>query len=1586
MLILVETCELESIMNIRYYNILLLFFTLLSLKSSATHIVGGEIYYDCLGGNNYRITLKLYRDCSIGITTPFDNPASIFIFNSSGIYLDSLEAIFPGAVVLPNSLTYPCLTLPANVCVEEAIYQVVVNLPPLAGGYDLVYQRCCRNGTILNLIGPGNLGSTYMTHIPDPGLAICNSSPHYNNFPPIFVCADTPINFDHSATDTDGDSLHYELCDLYIGLDPICPILGVPAQNSNCPPIASPPPYTFVPWLSPYSGTYPLSSSPALAINPITGIMTGTPNMIGQWAVAVCVSEYRNGVLLGVNKRDFQFNVVNCGILVPTTQTICSGDSTNITLSSNVPGTTFAWTIFQSGVTGATPGTGPVISQTLTTTGTLSGIVVYTITPTVNGCSGNPIVDTVTVNTLVDASFIYSSATFCQTGTDPTPALTGLPGGTFSSIPVGLSINTATGTIDLSASALGTYTVSYNLNGTCPNSDSIILTIVNTIPSATFSYSNPLFCQNGTNPLPIFGSGANAGIFSASPLGLVFINSNTGNIDLSSSIPGTYTVTNTIPASGTCNAASATTIVIIAIADDASFSYSSATYCTSGTNPTPVITGLSGGGFSSTPTGLTINPATGTINLSTSALGSYLVSYGTLGPCPNTSSMVITITDTTPSTNFNYTGSSFCQSATNPFPIYVPGASGGVFSATPAGLVFVQVNTGEIDLASSSPGIYTVTNTIPASGTCLGSTATTTITINSAPVITSASGLQTGCDSTTTSILLTSSIPGTTYSWTIVQLALTGASPGTGSTIFQTLNLTGTSQGSVAYTITPNAGGCNGIPLVIPIIINPVPVADTSAVVITPASCGSPTGGITGVIMVSGQPLFQYVWTDSAGTIVGTNVNLNNVIPGIYTLTIIDGNGCSCPPMSFTIPVAVSDDASFIYSSATYCQSGINPTPAITGLPGGTFSFNPSGLSINVSTGTIDLALSSLGTYTVSYTTNGPCPNVNSAAITIGNTTPSATFTYSSSSFCQNGLNPSPIFSSGSSAGIFSATPAGLVFVNVNTGEIDLASSIPGTYTITDSIASSGTCIGTSGTTSVIITPADDASFTYSSGTYCTSGADPTPVITGLPGGTFSSTPVGLSLNSTTGTINLAASVLGAYTLSYLTSGPCPNFSFIIMTITDTTPSANFSYTSSTFCQNEPNPFPVYGSGASAGIYSAVPAGLVFVHVNTGQIDLVSSSPGTYTITNTIPASGTCLATIATAIITINSSPIVTTSSALQIICDGTTTSILLTSSLPGTTFSWSIVQLALTGAAPGGGSSISQTLNLTGTSQGSVSYTIVPNAGGCIGTPIVIPIIVNPIPIADTTGAIVSATNCSSNTGSITGITVTFGQPPYTYVWHDSTGAIVGNGTLDLINAGSGIYSLTVTDANGCSTLSPIGPFTITSASGVTAVFSSNPITGETPLTVNFTNNSVGAASYLWQFGTGDTSSTTNPTYVYVPLGNFTVCLVAIDNGGCSDTACSAIAVFINSAFIVPNIFTPNNDNVNDVFAVIGKGLKTLDAEIYNRWGQKLYEWHTINGGWNGYSASGVKVSDGTYYYIINATGTNGEVFFKKGSFSLER
>lgn len=276
-------------------------FSLFSVNAFAEHIIGGEMFYECLGGNTYQITMKLYRDCNSS-GAAFDNPAVFSVFDANNdLVLNLTKPISSSAFVEPD-LSSLCLSFPPDICVQEGIYTFEMVLPSDDQMYQVVYQRCCRNATIQNLTNPGDQGLTIVAEIPPADVAVCNSRPYYNNFPPPVLCAEMELEFDHSATDPDGDSLAYSLCSPYIGAT-----AGEPAPNP-----AANPPYNTVVWAPGFDATNPVNASPGLEIDPVTGLLTGTPTQLGQFVVGVCVEEWRDGQLLSVNTRDFQFNVAYC--------------------------------------------------------------------------------------------------------------------------------------------------------------------------------------------------------------------------------------------------------------------------------------------------------------------------------------------------------------------------------------------------------------------------------------------------------------------------------------------------------------------------------------------------------------------------------------------------------------------------------------------------------------------------------------------------------------------------------------------------------------------------------------------------------------------------------------------------------------------------------------------------------------------------------------------------------------------------------------------------------------------------------------------------------------------------------------------------------------------------------------------------------------------------------------------------------------------------------------------------------------------------------------------------------------------------
>ncbi|MCB9290534.1 MAG: PKD domain-containing protein [Lewinellaceae bacterium] len=297
-----------------------------ALSLQAAHIIGGEITYECLGWTNgdpnsgsrsYQFYMNIYRDCQGG-GAPFDSPnapypATITIYRTglSGDFM-RFQAGFPQVEFIDPDPGNPCVIIPNNVCVQRGVYTFpVVDLPVSDQSYFIVYQRCCRNNTITNIVAPESSGATYFMELTPEAQSVCNNSPTYNGFPPIILCANEPFEYDHSASDAEGDQLVYEFCSPFLGgglnFDQPTSFNGV-APNPDAPP-----PYDPVTFVAPfYSALDPLGIDADINIDVNTGLITGTPNAQGQFVVGVCVKEYRNGQLLSIVRRDFQFNVTNC--------------------------------------------------------------------------------------------------------------------------------------------------------------------------------------------------------------------------------------------------------------------------------------------------------------------------------------------------------------------------------------------------------------------------------------------------------------------------------------------------------------------------------------------------------------------------------------------------------------------------------------------------------------------------------------------------------------------------------------------------------------------------------------------------------------------------------------------------------------------------------------------------------------------------------------------------------------------------------------------------------------------------------------------------------------------------------------------------------------------------------------------------------------------------------------------------------------------------------------------------------------------------------------------------------------------------
>ena len=283
----------------------------------ASHIVGGEMYYSYTGSsgsnNNYRVTFYLFVDCKNGSSSSIeqDKNAYLNVFSKStsrfNLYKTYALSNARTGPVRVSDFKYSCLKNKPDVCVDKYTYTVDVSLPINANGYVLSYERCCRNSTTVNIQNPGTTGATYWTSIPGSNLVSKDNSPVFKSLPPTFICINAPFTFDNSATDSDGDSLVYELTTPFKGASSNSPIPG-PFSATN------PANFTNISWLtsSGYNQANQIDGIPKMTINSKTGKLTVVPTKMGQYVIGVKVKEYRNGVLIGESKRDVQFNVISC--------------------------------------------------------------------------------------------------------------------------------------------------------------------------------------------------------------------------------------------------------------------------------------------------------------------------------------------------------------------------------------------------------------------------------------------------------------------------------------------------------------------------------------------------------------------------------------------------------------------------------------------------------------------------------------------------------------------------------------------------------------------------------------------------------------------------------------------------------------------------------------------------------------------------------------------------------------------------------------------------------------------------------------------------------------------------------------------------------------------------------------------------------------------------------------------------------------------------------------------------------------------------------------------------------------------------
>ena len=1160
----------------------------------------------------------------------------------------------------------------------------------------------------------------------------------------------------------------------------------------------------------------------------------------------------------------------------------------------------------------------------------------YSLVITANGCSSAMATTSVTVNSIPATASPSSNGTICS-GQNVLLSAVNIPSGSYSwTGPGGFSSTLQSPIISSAGTAVsGTYSLSVSVPGCGSTATETVSVLVNQTPSTPVITGTTAICSGST--LSLSATGTSGATFSWTGPNSFTATGNSISINpINSNGAGTYTV---MSALNNCNSSTATAAVTVTTSDDPSFSYSSGTYCTSGTNPAAQITGTTGGTFAASPAGLNIsNTSTGLINLTGSTQGTYTVTYTTAGTCSTSSTFPVTITSA-PSADFSFSGP-FCTSGSDPIPQFPAGASAGIFSASPSGLVFGNSSTGEIDLSACSAGTYTVTNNISAAGGCSAATFTTTVNIDAAPTVnaggditicqggaitlggsiggtattanwsggtgtfSNASSLTSsythGAGETSVNLVLTTNdpagscgnvsdtvvvnitplppsptvladtickgsnallqatAPGGNYQWFVVPTG--GTLIGTGANF-----TTPTIQFNINFYVQTTIGNCTSPRVAVPVVALPIPAAPSAS---GPSIC---TGTSTTLNATGGN---AFNWYDAAtgGNLLSTSSGFSTPVLNSNTTYFVESvlNGCTSSRTAVTVTVSAIPAAPTV-SNLSVCEGGTVTLSAVA--PGGTYKWYDAasgGTLLNSGISFTTPPLNDTTHYFVSTTISGcagPLANVTVFTIpTPAAPTASGTTICTGTSTQLTASAPGPIYLwfDAPIGGVLLATGANYStpaltantsyyvqttasgctstrtpvtvtvlslpnppIVNTTTvcqgsnGMLTATASGGGSLewydaTVNGNLLSSSTSFQTpvlnNATTyfvrtlengcssaftpcAVGVTPLDNSSFSYASGSFCVSGSNATPVVASGISGAFSSSPSGLNfVNANSGVVNVATSTPNTYTVTFTSNGTCPTISTTTISITNAF-NADFSY-GGPYCKGGVNELPQFATGASGGVFTSSPSGLIFVNSSTGEIDLSNSGSGTYLVTNTIAAAGGCSATTDTSTVTIFGKPLVSAGSNMSV-CEG---SVVNLSGLIGGS--------ATSGTWSGGSGSLSNanalnTVYFPASSETSVALVLTSDdpAGPCTAESDTLIISILPNPAAPTASG-VSICEGTSATLNATG-------PGGNYSWFDvpSGGSPLASGSTFISSSmdSSSVFYVQTQIGNCISSRSPV-------------------------------------------------------------------------------------------------------------------------------------------------------------------------------------
>lgn len=861
-----------------------------------------------------------------------------------------------------------------------------------------------------------------------------------------------------------------------------------------------------------------------------------------------------------------------------------------------------------------------------------------------------------------------------------------------------------------------------------------------------------------------------------------------------------------------------------------------------------------------------------------------------------------------------------------------------VLTASGAASYTWSANAGSATTAtvSVSPGSNTTYTVTGDNGGCT-STQTVAVNVNAAPTLTITAAPSAICQGQST--VLTGG-GATSYTW----------SANAGSVNTSTASVAPTT--STTYTLTGDNAGCQATQT-ISVIVNNGPTAADS--ILAAAACGQANGSYTVNTITGGTPSYQINFNNTGFTPISSlPYAVNGLAAGIYPIVFQDNNGCT-----YNTSITIANLGGITQVDTATGAAACNPSNSgyivLTSVSGGTSPYSVSmngGSFTPVASFPDTIKNLNAGTYTVVVQDNSGCQYTTIVNVgSVGSITQVSTSTQNAKCLPANsGVLVLNSVTGGTSP--FQYSFNGGPLTNIASFPDSIKNLSAGSYTVLIQDASG---CSTASVVSVGSDVGPTAASTAATPDTCNTSVG-SLAVTNVTGGAPS---YQYSLNS--GSLQPSATfsglAAGIYTITILDNNGC------MLNVVDTVqllgaPSPTVTALgSTTFCQ-----------GGSVVLSSSSATGNTW---STGALTqtITVTSTGTYSVT--VVQSG-CTQSSNTIAVTVNPLPAVTVNS--EVICSGSSAGL---TAAGGTTYTWS----------PAGSLSSANGASVSASPGSTTVYTVTStDSNGCMGSN-TSTVTVNPAPSnapmfsPDTLYYCLyqQADTLMASTDSAATIT-----------WYDAAMSPLGGAPVPGTNIlGTTVYYATQS-YGACA--SPTASVAVIVVPAPSAVFTHTPVSGDIlPGTnVSFTPGQQNSSYvYDWNFGdaasgSANTSALVTPDHIYMNAGTYCPQLFVISpQTGCIDSNLVCLQVINGVNAIVPNIFTPNGDAINDVFSVKTEGISTLTCEIYDRWGIKLYGWTGLTGSWDG-TYQGKKCADGTYYYLVKTTNLKGAEENYTGFFQL--